>query len=101
MATSGKTHHPIVQTSANPADEVAGTVFEITDQELVVDRISGGSAPDKMKLSAIDGPSQRQDDDANSCLQSSVLDTAASARARCSIPRVGRDYGFFRRNAVN
>jgi gamma-glutamylcyclotransferase (GGCT)/AIG2-like uncharacterized protein YtfP len=34
VATSGKTHHPIVQPSANPADEVAGMVFEITAQEL-------------------------------------------------------------------
>lgn len=34
VATSGKTHHPIVQASANPADEVAGTVFTITAQEL-------------------------------------------------------------------
>jgi gamma-glutamylcyclotransferase (GGCT)/AIG2-like uncharacterized protein YtfP len=35
IATSGKTHHPIVEPSPNPADEVAGTVFEITAQELV------------------------------------------------------------------
>jgi gamma-glutamylcyclotransferase (GGCT)/AIG2-like uncharacterized protein YtfP len=34
VATSGKTHHPIVQVSANPKDEVPGTVFEITAQEL-------------------------------------------------------------------
>ncbi|WP_248741952.1 MULTISPECIES: gamma-glutamylcyclotransferase family protein [unclassified Pseudomonas] len=34
LATSGKTHHPIVQASGNPADEIAGTVFEITAQEL-------------------------------------------------------------------
>jgi hypothetical protein len=34
VATSGKTHHPIVQASANPSDEVAGTVFEITASEL-------------------------------------------------------------------
>lgn len=34
VATSGKTHHPIVQASNNPGDEVAGTVFEITDEEL-------------------------------------------------------------------
>lgn len=32
---SGKTHHPVVRPSANPADEVAGTVFEITQQELL------------------------------------------------------------------
>jgi gamma-glutamylcyclotransferase (GGCT)/AIG2-like uncharacterized protein YtfP len=31
---SGKTHHPVVRPSGNPADEVAGTVFEITAQEL-------------------------------------------------------------------
>ncbi|PTT28720.1 gamma-glutamylcyclotransferase family protein [Pseudomonas sp. HMWF021] len=34
LATSGKTHHPIVQVSDNPADEVGGTVFHITAQEL-------------------------------------------------------------------
>lgn len=31
---SGKTHHPIVRHSANPADEVHGTVFDITAAEL-------------------------------------------------------------------
>ncbi|ACC72838.1 gamma-glutamylcyclotransferase family protein [Paraburkholderia phymatum] len=31
---SGKTHHPVVRPSGNPADEVAGTVFEITPEEL-------------------------------------------------------------------
>jgi hypothetical protein len=34
VATSGKTHHPIVQPSARPTDEVPGTVFEITEREL-------------------------------------------------------------------
>lgn len=34
IATSGKTHHPIVEPSADAADEVAGSVFEITAQEL-------------------------------------------------------------------
>jgi gamma-glutamylcyclotransferase (GGCT)/AIG2-like uncharacterized protein YtfP len=34
VATSGKTHHPIVQPSARPTDEVSGTLFEITEQEL-------------------------------------------------------------------
>ena len=34
VAMSGKTHHPIVQPSSNPKDEVSGTVFEITAQEL-------------------------------------------------------------------
>lgn len=34
LATSGKTHHPIVSPSADPADSVAGTVFKITEQEL-------------------------------------------------------------------
>jgi gamma-glutamylcyclotransferase (GGCT)/AIG2-like uncharacterized protein YtfP len=34
VALSGKTHHPIVQPSADPRDEVPGTVFEITAQEL-------------------------------------------------------------------
>ncbi|WP_109480423.1 gamma-glutamylcyclotransferase family protein [Paraburkholderia sp. C35] len=32
---SGKTHHPVVRASGNPTDEVAGTVFEITQQELL------------------------------------------------------------------
>ena len=34
VATSGKTHHPIVEPSSNPLDEVGGTVFEITVREL-------------------------------------------------------------------
>jgi gamma-glutamylcyclotransferase (GGCT)/AIG2-like uncharacterized protein YtfP len=34
LAKSGKTHHPIVEPSPDPADEVSGTVFEITAQEL-------------------------------------------------------------------
>ena len=34
VATSGKTHHPIVRHSGDAADRVAGTVFEITDAEL-------------------------------------------------------------------
>ena len=34
IAVSGKTHHPIVQPSSNPSDEVPGTVFEIMAQEL-------------------------------------------------------------------
>lgn len=34
VALSGKTHHPIVQPSDNPADRVEGTVFEITAAEL-------------------------------------------------------------------
>ncbi|MET3133092.1 hypothetical protein AAKU55_003374 [Oxalobacteraceae bacterium GrIS 1.11] len=34
LAMSGKTHHPIVQPSSNPQDEIPGTVFEITVQEL-------------------------------------------------------------------
>lgn len=34
VATSGKTHHPIVRHSGQPQDRVAGTVFEISDAEL-------------------------------------------------------------------
>jgi gamma-glutamylcyclotransferase (GGCT)/AIG2-like uncharacterized protein YtfP len=34
VATSGKTHHPIVHPSSNPEDEVSGMVFEITEVEL-------------------------------------------------------------------
>lgn len=34
LATSGKTHHPIVSRSEDPRDRVPGTVFEITDAEL-------------------------------------------------------------------
>lgn len=35
LAASGKTHHPIVQESSDLSDEIAGTVFEITEQELL------------------------------------------------------------------
>ena len=35
VATSGSTHHPIVRPSADPASCVAGTVFEVTDAELL------------------------------------------------------------------
>jgi gamma-glutamylcyclotransferase (GGCT)/AIG2-like uncharacterized protein YtfP len=35
IATSGKTRHPIVEPSPDCADEVVGSVFEITAQELV------------------------------------------------------------------
>ena len=34
VATSGKTHHPIVKHSGAASDRVAGTVFEISDAEL-------------------------------------------------------------------
>ena len=34
VATSGKTHHPIVRHSGNADDRVAGTVFELSDDEL-------------------------------------------------------------------
>jgi hypothetical protein len=34
VATSGKTHHSIAERSANPTDEVPGTVFKITAEEL-------------------------------------------------------------------
>ena len=34
VATSGKTHHPIVRFVANPSARVAGTVFEVTESEL-------------------------------------------------------------------
>ena len=34
VATSGKTHHPIVRPGADPAERVAGNVFEISDAEL-------------------------------------------------------------------
>lgn len=34
VATSGKTHHPIVKFSGNAEDRVQGTVFEVTDSEL-------------------------------------------------------------------
>ena len=34
VATSGKTHHPIVQYSGNSEDRVQGTVFEVSDSEL-------------------------------------------------------------------
>ena len=35
LATSGKTHHPIVSHSGNSQDQVTGTVFHITAQELL------------------------------------------------------------------
>jgi hypothetical protein len=34
LATSGRTHHPIVRPCANGASRVPGTVFEVTDEEL-------------------------------------------------------------------
>jgi len=34
LATSGKTHHPIVRPSADPASRVPGTVFAVTDAEI-------------------------------------------------------------------
>ena len=34
VATSGKTHHPIVQFSDNADDRVGGTVFDVTESEL-------------------------------------------------------------------
>lgn len=36
VRTSGKSHHPIVRHSGNAGDRVAGTVFEITDDELAL-----------------------------------------------------------------
>jgi hypothetical protein len=35
VATSGKTHHPIVKFTGRPKDEVAGVVFEVTPAEIV------------------------------------------------------------------
>jgi hypothetical protein len=34
LATSGARFHPIMEPSPNPADEVAGTVFQVTPAEL-------------------------------------------------------------------
>jgi Gamma-glutamyl cyclotransferase, AIG2-like len=34
VALSGKTHHPIVRSTGNAADEITGTVFRITQSEL-------------------------------------------------------------------
>ena len=34
VATSGKTHHPIVKFNGNHASQVRGTVFQVTDAEL-------------------------------------------------------------------
>lgn len=34
VATSGKTHHPIVSRSGDPADSVAGAVLALTQDEL-------------------------------------------------------------------
>ena len=35
VAESGLTHHPIVRASNDPADRIDGTVFRITEDELV------------------------------------------------------------------
>jgi hypothetical protein len=35
VALSGTAHHPVVTPTGNPADQVEGAVFEITDAELV------------------------------------------------------------------
>lgn len=35
IATSGKTHHPIVQHTGDLADTVAGTVFKVSETELM------------------------------------------------------------------
>jgi len=34
IATSGADHHPIVMESGDPADAVAGTVFDVTEAEI-------------------------------------------------------------------
>jgi hypothetical protein len=34
VATSGKSHHPIIRRSGNAGDRIDGTVYEITDAEL-------------------------------------------------------------------
>ncbi|WP_431824340.1 gamma-glutamylcyclotransferase family protein [Burkholderia sp. F1] len=34
VATSGKTHHPVVAYTGHPGDQVTGTVFAITREEL-------------------------------------------------------------------
>lgn len=36
VSTSGKTHHPIVKFNGDVHSKVAGTVFEITDEELAM-----------------------------------------------------------------
>jgi gamma-glutamylcyclotransferase (GGCT)/AIG2-like uncharacterized protein YtfP len=35
IATSGKTHHPIVEYTGNASDAVAGTVFKVSEAELL------------------------------------------------------------------
>src|SRR5262245_5456164 len=35
VATSGESHHPIVRASGNPEESVAGTVFAISEAELL------------------------------------------------------------------
>ena len=34
LAKSGQTHHPIVRRTGRPSDQIAGTVFEVTAEEL-------------------------------------------------------------------
>lgn len=36
VAVSGQTHHPILISTGNPADSVDGSVFELTDEELLL-----------------------------------------------------------------
>jgi Gamma-glutamyl cyclotransferase, AIG2-like len=35
LAVSGETHHPIVVATGNPDDQVAGTVFDVTEEDLI------------------------------------------------------------------
>lgn len=44
IATSGKTHHPIVKYTGNKDNRVDGTIFEVTDDEL--------KSADKYEISA-------------------------------------------------
>lgn len=50
VAKSGKTHHPMLIQTDNPDDRVAGTVFELTEEELAL--ADGYEVDDYVRVSA-------------------------------------------------
>ena len=51
LRESGKTFHPILRFSGDPLDEVTGTVFEITEQELA--RADDYEVDDYVRVAAV------------------------------------------------
>lgn len=50
IATSGKTHHPMATWTGDPAQEIAGVAFEVTDAELLqADRYETNPAYRRMR----------------------------------------------------